>query len=281
MNKNNQNFVFRSINYLSDFSNWKTILRSSYIYVILLAVYIPLFFGLVFSFNQETPKGEFNTTWTKGTFENWRNLFDFGRDASAVNSFLLAFIVGFINVFLSLITVYALYRQKNKLAKPAVLSNSNIPLVNPDNITAIGLVLVFGLFFGITATDSEGFFRVIVGHVVMVIPYGISLSLPRSYKFNNNLFEASQDLGYSKLRSWFKTYFVYMLPSILMTFVVSFVFSIDDFIIARTVSNTSTLGTKLYEGAFQAWGLILGSIVLIITLVGNVIYTIINARKKK
>lgn len=115
----------------------------------------------------------------------------------------------------------------------------------------------------------------------MVIPYGISLSLPRSYKFNNNLFEASQDLGYSKLRSWFKTYFVYMLPSILMTFVVSFVFSIDDFIIARTVSNTSTLGTKLYEGAFQAWGLILGSIVLIITLVGNVIYTIINARKKK
>ncbi|SYV93370.1 Uncharacterised protein, partial [Mycoplasmopsis synoviae] len=36
----------------------------------------------------------------------------------------------------------------------------------------------------------------------MVIPYGISLSLPRSYKFNNNLFEASQDLGYSKLRSW-------------------------------------------------------------------------------
>lgn len=281
MNKNNQNFVFRSINYLSDFSNWKTILRSSYIYVILLAVYIPLFFGLVFSFNQETPKGEFNTTWTKGTFENWRNLFDFGRDASAVNSFLLAFTVGFINVFLSLITVYALYRQKNKLAKPAVLSNSNIPLVNPDNITAIGLVLVFGLFFGITATDSEGFFRVIIGHVVMVIPYGISLSLPRSYKFNNNLFEASQDLGYSKLRSWFKTYFVYMLPSILMTFVVSFVFSIDDFIIARTVSNTSTLGTKLYEGAFQAWGLILGSIVLIITLVGNVIYTIINARNKK
>ncbi|MFL1038050.1 ABC transporter permease, partial [Mycoplasmopsis synoviae] len=68
---------------------------------------------------------------------------------------------------------------------------------------------------------------------------------------------------------------------ILMTFVVSFVFSIHEFIIARTVSNTSTLATKLYEGAFQAWRLILGSIVLIITLVGNVIYTIINARKKK
>ncbi|MFL1058607.1 ABC transporter permease, partial [Mycoplasmopsis synoviae] len=100
-----------------------TILRSSYIYVILLTVNNPLFFVLVFSFNQETPKGEFNTTWTKGTFENWRNLFDFGRDASAVNSFLLAFTVGFINVFLSLITVYTLYRQKNKLAKPAVLSN--------------------------------------------------------------------------------------------------------------------------------------------------------------
>ncbi|WP_338068682.1 ABC transporter permease subunit [Mycoplasma nasistruthionis] len=114
----------------------------------------------------------------------------------------------------------------------------------------------------------------------MALPYGISMMLPRSEKFNNNLFEASQDLGYSKLQSWFKTYFIYMIPSIIMSVVVSSVLSFDDFIITRTVSNAPTLGTKLYEGAFEPWGLVLGTIVLLVTIIANIIYTIVKKHKK-
>ncbi|QIW62433.1 ABC transporter permease [Mycoplasmopsis gallinacea] len=257
------------------------ILKRSYIYIILTLVYVPLIFGFVFSFNQQTKKGEFNTTWTVGTTDNWANLFKDGRDLALVNTILLALIVSFLVISLSLITVYALYRQKNKLVRSSVISTSNIPLINPDNITAIGLVLVFGIFFGIISTDSEGFGRLIIGHTVMALPYGISLMLPRSEKFNNNLFEASQDLGYSKIASWFKTYFIYMIPSIIMVAIVSTFLSFDDFIIARTVSNTSTLGTKLYEGSFQAWGLVFGSIVLFMTIIGNIIYTVAKSKSQK
>ncbi|MFV8499910.1 ABC transporter permease [Mycoplasma sp. VS424B] len=261
-------------------SKISTFLRKSYIYLILAIVYIPLFFGAIFTFNEATPKGLFNTTWTKGTVENWIHLFDNDRISALVNSILLAIIVSFLVCVISLVTVYALYRQKNKTVRGFVTASSNVPLINPDNITAIGLVLVFGAFFGVVQTDNEGFARVIVAHTVMAIPYGISLMLPRSEKFNNNLFEASQDLGYSKIRSWFRTYFIYMIPSIIMAVVVSSVLSFDDFIITRTVSNSPTLGTKLYEGSFEPWGLVLGTIILFITIVANIIYTLVKKNKK-
>ncbi|AMD81297.1 spermidine/putrescine transport system permease PotC [Mycoplasmopsis canis PG 14] len=260
-------------------SKFTSFLRSSYIYIILAFIYVPLVFGVIFSFNQPTPKGEFNPTWTGSTLNNWRSLFDAGRDLSLVNTLLLALIVSTLVIVLSLITVYSVYRQKNKLLKTTLSTTSNVPLINPDNITAIGLVLVFSAFFGIVSVDDEGFGRVIIGHTIMTLPYGILLMLPRSEKFNNNLYEASQDLGYSKFRSWIRTYLVYMLPSIITVLVVSSVFSFDDFIITRTVSNTSTLGTKLYEGAFEPWGLVLGSIVLFIVLISNIAYAIYKSKR--
>ncbi|EFF41747.1 ABC transporter permease, partial [Mycoplasmopsis alligatoris] len=204
-----------------------------------------------------------------------------GRDIALVNSIIIAVIVSFLVISLSLVTVFALYRQKNKLIKGTVTGTANIPLINPDNITAIGLVLVFALFFGVIASDSEGLWRAIIGHTVMTLPYGISLMYPRSEKFSFNLYEASQDLGYSKIKSWFKTYFIYMMPSIIMVALVSSFLSFDDFIITRTVSNTSTLGLKLYEGAFEPWALVIGAILLLFTLIGNIVYVLFKAKSNK
>lgn len=246
--------------------------KKMYIYIILAFVYIPLLAGTVFSFNQTSKKGTFTTTFNRPTWNNWLHLFDSERDVALVNSIIIAIVTSIIVIAISLITVWSIYHQRQKIIKGTVTATSNIPLINPDNITAIGLVLVFAIFFGIISSDSEGLWRVIVAHTVMTLPYGISLMLPRSEKFNNNLLEASQDLGYSVVRSWFKTYFIYMLPSIIMTFVVSTVLSFDDFIITRTVSNTSTIGLKLYEGAFESWALVLGTILLFISLLGNIIY---------
>ncbi|WP_338068683.1 hypothetical protein [Mycoplasma nasistruthionis] len=128
-------------------SKMSQILRKSYIYIILGLVYIPLFFGAIFTFNSPTPKGQFNVTWTEGTTANWSGLLDEGRFTALLNTILLAIIVSFLVATISLITVYSLYRQKSKLIRTAVSWTSNIPLINPDNITAIGLVLVFGAFF--------------------------------------------------------------------------------------------------------------------------------------
>ncbi|MDC8937316.1 ABC transporter permease [Metamycoplasma hyosynoviae] len=252
----------------------KSFFKHFYIFLVLLSLYIPIFFGLIYSFNEPSAKGVFSvTSWNRTSWLAYKELFSKSHSLAFVNSFLLGFSTSIIVIIISLLTVFAIWRQKNKVLRTYIQSTSNIPLINPDVITGLTLAIVFNLIFlGTLRATNEGFFRSIIAHTVMCLPYGILIMLPKSDKFSKNIFEASQDLGYSKFKTWFKTYFVYMLGSIGFTFVITIALSFDDFIITRIVSNTETLGTQLYEGQFQAWSLAIGAISLIIVILGNAIY---------
>ncbi|WP_029513182.1 ABC transporter permease [Mycoplasmopsis primatum] len=254
---------------MNKFFKW---LKRIYIHIILLIVYIPLFYAAIFSFNSPTSKGFVRASWNGFTTLNWATFFNEGRGAALVNSIIIAFVVSILVVAISLFTCYGMWRQKNKNYGKWVLRSNNIPLINPDNITAIGLALLFSALFGTLASTKEGLFRGIIGHTVMALPYGITLMFPRSEKFNASYLEAAQDLGYNKISAWFKTYFIHMLPSSIFAGIVAAFLSFDDFIILRTVSNTSSLGTKLYEGEFRSWGLVVGAALLILVITGNIFY---------
>ncbi|WP_082847763.1 ABC transporter permease [Mycoplasmopsis meleagridis] len=256
-------------------------IKHSYIYIILALTYIPLCFAVVFSFNKPSDKGFLSSYWNRFSDEAWVNFWENGRDVALINSLIIALFTALLVIIISLITVFALWRQRNKKIASAVNSITNIPLINPDNITAIGLVLVFGLLFGTLANTEEGLIRGIVGHTIMSLPYGITLMLPRSDKFNKSLLEASQDLGFSPIRSWFKTYFIYMIPSIIFSGIVAAFLSLDNFIILRTLTNTSTLGTKLYESDFQAWGLVVGAALMFLTIIGNFVWIFYKIKNNK
>ncbi|UUD36728.1 spermidine/putrescine ABC transporter membrane protein [Mycoplasmopsis californica] len=253
-------------------SKLRDILYRSYVYVILFVTYIPLIFALIFSFNSTSKRGNLSFSWNQFSTDGWISFFTQSRDQALVNSFIIAFAVSVITIPLALVTVYALWKQKNKTYGHIVKATYNVPFINPEVVTAIGLILAYGMLFGTLKVTSEGIFRAILGHVVIALPYCITVMYPASEKFNKNLFEASQDLGYSKLRSWFKVYLFHMLPTIIFSFIITVFFSFDDFIITRLVSNTSTLGTKLYETSFRSWGLVVGGSLMIITLVGSLIY---------
>lgn len=254
-------------------------IRNSFIIFILVLTYIPLTFALIFSFNKPTEKKYVPTVWNGFSTENWREFFSESRDIALINSIIIAISVILIVIPLSLMTVFALWRQKNKIPETVVKSTYNIPLINPEVITAISLVITFSAM-GITLSyNSEGMLRAIFGHVIISLPYCISIMYPASEKFNKNIFEASQDLGYSKLRSWFKLYLPHMIPSIIFASTISAFFSFDDFIVTRLLSNTSTLGTKLYEGVFRSWGLVVGAALMMMTLIGSVIFTTVKIKK--
>lgn len=75
-----------------------------------------------------------------------------------VNSFLLGFTTSIIVIVLSLITVFALWRQKNRTIRTFVQGTSNIPLINPDVITGLTLAIVLNLIFiGTLKATNEGF----------------------------------------------------------------------------------------------------------------------------
>ncbi|AXE61006.1 spermidine/putrescine ABC transporter permease potC [[Mycoplasma] phocae] len=255
-------------------SKFKSFLKHSYIIAILACLYIPIIFGTIYSFNAPSDKGIFSvTTWNRFSYAAYVELFSKSHALAFINSFLLGLATSILVITLSLITVFSLWRHKNKTARTFVQSTSNVPLINPDVITGLTLAIVLNLIFlGTLKATNEGFFRAIIGHTVMTLPYGILIMLPKSDKFSKSIFESSQDLGYSKIKTWFKTYFVYMLGSIGFTFVITIALSFDDFIITRIVSNTETLGTQLYEGQFQAWSLGIGAISLLVVILANTIY---------
>ncbi|CAC13596.1 SPERMIDINE/PUTRESCINE ABC TRANSPORTER PERMEASE PROTEIN POTC [Mycoplasmopsis pulmonis] len=260
------------INFLKKFE----FVKKSYIWIILILFYIPLIYGFVFSFNSEPKKGSVSLlSWNGFSSKGWLELFSDERVNGLANSFLIAIINSFFVIVISLISVFAIWNQKNKMAKAGknfMHYSSSVPLINPDIVTAVALTLVFSIFFGTLYASSESFYRSVIAHIVMSLPYGIMLMYPRSEKFNKNLLEASYDLGYGKIKSWFKIYFVYMLSSIVFVFVITSFLSFDDFIITRITSNTSTIGTQLYEGSFQTWALALGAIMLLFVVLGNALY---------
>ncbi len=260
----------------------KEFLKSFYISIILLVFYIPLFFATIFSFNQTSNKGFITFThWNGFTWEAYKNLFSNQVIEAFMNSLLLGSIVCLMVITISLLTVFSIWKQKNKTIKIIKNTAANISLVNPDIIIGISLALFFSMSFGILSSESEGFFRAVIGHVVMILPYGILIMYPKSEKFNKSMFEASYDLGYPKVLTWFKTYFIYMLPSVSFTLIVSIVLSFDDFIITTITSNSTTIGTELYQGRFQSWALAIGSVLLLTTIFINIFLFISSHSFKK
>ena len=242
------------------------ILKKSYIYFILALFYIPLFVGAVFSFSTSAKKGDMPMT-LNVTNEGWINLFTDLRISYAFwNTVLISLIVAIVAVSLSLLTVFGLWRQKNILVKGYVQGTQNIPLINPDVVTAVSLSVAFGLMFGVLQRGNSGFERVIITQIVAALPFAIAIMYPKSQKFKQSVYEASKDMGYGPVKTWFKTYFRYMIGISMVAFIISIALSFNDFIITRIVSKEKTIGKIMYEGSLKPWVLAAGTVVLIIVL---------------
>lgn len=256
--------------------------KISFVSIVILVMYIPLLFLLIFSFNQTSNRGQISfDVWNGATFDAYIDLFQQEVILAFANSTIIAISTIIITTTLSLLTVFGLWKQKNKAVKLYTDGTNNVPVINADIITAIGIAILLTSMFGTLASENEGMGRAIVSHVVMTLPYSILIMYPRSEKFNESLFKASYDLGYGKIKTWFKTYFIYMLLPILFSVIVTTVFSFDDFILARIVTNVQTVGVQLFAGQFQPWALALGSLLLICVIIGNIIFIFIKIKQSK
>lgn len=259
----------------------RKIFSKSYVYVLIALFYIPLIVGFIYSFSAGAKRGNMSTIFNH-TNEGWNTLkTDTDKIIAMLNSIFLALIVALIVVVISLVTVFGLWRQKNRTARIYVAGTSNIPLVNPDIITAISLSAAFGAMFGVMSREDTGYIRLVIAQATMILPFGITLMNPRSEKFKITLLEASKDLGYGPIRTWFKTYFFHMIPVTAAVFGVALMMSLDDFIITRVVSKETTIGKLMYEGSLQPWVLALGAILMIITLSSTLILSAVLLRKER
>ena len=198
--------------------------------LIFLFLFAPIIILLVFSFNASK-----SLSVMSGVSLKWyQELF---RDANTLralrNSVLLAVTATVIATVLGTLTAWGIDRLRSGWYRKALNAVTDIPMVNPDIITGISLMLMFvfvGRIFG--AATSLNFWTMLAAHVTFCLPYVILQVLPKLQQMDKALPEAAMDLGCTPARAFFKVELPEMMPGIITGAIMAFTLSMDDFVIS-------------------------------------------------
>ena len=223
--------------------------RASKIYTALVMIFLfaPIAILLVFSFNRAKSLSVFS-----GFSLYWyRELFRDSETLKAVrNTLILAVSAALISTVMGTAAAVGMNRLRNKLLRSAMDSVTNIPMINPDIITGISLMLMF-VFVGrlIGASTSLSFWTMLIAHITFCLPYVILQVLPKLQQMDQSLPEAAMDLGCTPLRAFFKAVLPEILPGVITGMIMAFTLSLDDFVISYFTAGNGfqTLPIRIYN----------------------------------
>lgn len=215
-----------------------------YMGLVFLLLYAPILLVVVFSFNE----GGSLASFTGFSFKWYGELFgDEVALKSLFNSLILAVSSAIAATVLGTLAAFGLDRMRSKWLVSAISSVTNIPMMNPDIVTGVSMMLLFVALGGIIGLGNLlGFWTMFIAHVTFSLPYVILSVLPRFKQFDKSLREAALDLGCTPVRSFFKVEFPEILPGVLSGLMMSFTLSLDDFVISHFVSSPDFQTLPLY-----------------------------------
>ena len=215
-----------------------------YIGLIFLILYAPILVVILFSFNASGNLNDF----TCFTFYWYKDLFQNGEALDALkNSLLLAVSASLLATLLGTLAAFGIARAKNKYYQTALESVANIPMMNPDIVTGVSMMLLFVGVFGLLKTGASlGFGTMLIAHTTFNLPYVILSVLPKFRQMDKSLTEAARDLGCTPVQTFFRVELPYVAPGILSGLMMSFTLSLDDFVISHFVSSPDFKTLPLY-----------------------------------
>ena len=219
-------------------------LSKFYIGIIFFLLYIPIAVLIVFSFNGAGSLAEFSGF----TFDWYAELFqDQEAFSSLKNSLILAVCSSVIATAIGTFGALGLHRMRNRYAKAAINSMMNVPMMNPDIVTGVSIMLLFVALAGILGSNSVfGFGTMLVAHITFNLPYVLLSVMPRIKQLDKSLLEAAQDLGCTPARAFFKVELPQIVPGIISGLMLGFTMSLDDFVISHFVSSPDFQTLPLY-----------------------------------
>ena len=222
---------------------------SSKIYsgIIFVFLFAPIAILLIFSFNESkslSVMSGFSLKWYKELFRDTNTL------QALRNSLLLAVVATAIATVMGTAAAWGIDRLRCRWYRRVLSSVTDIPMINPDIITGISLMLMFvfvGRLFG--ASTSLNFFTMLAAHVTFGLPYVILQVLPKLQQMDKALPEAAMDLGCTPIRAFFKVELPEMLPGIITGAIMAFTLSMDDFVISyfNVGNDFQTLPIHIYS----------------------------------
>ena len=206
------------------------VLSKIYTGLILLFLFAPIAIMIVFSFNGQQSTAVmsgFSFRWYEALADNARLL------ESLRNTLILAFSAAIVSTIMGTAAAIGIFRLRKKYLRVALDTVTNIPMINPDIITGISLMLMFvfvGRLFGLA--NKLSFWTMLIAHITFCLPYVILQVLPKLQQMDKSLPEAAMDLGCTPLRAFFKVELPELMPGILTGMIMAFTLSLDDFVIS-------------------------------------------------
>ena len=223
-------------------------LSRAYVFLVFGILYIPIITLVFFSFNSSDSTAVF-----EGFSLKWyAELFSSPDTFTALrNTLILALSSALLSTVIGTAAAEGIYRMKSKLLKKTITSITDIPMMNPDIVTGMSMMLFFVAVVGILNIeyDSIGFTAMLIAHTTFCLPYVILSVLPVVEDLGSSLSEAAMDLGCTPVQSFFKVELPNILPGIISGFIMAFTLSLDDFVISYFVgsSNFQTLPLLIYS----------------------------------
>ena len=243
-----------------------------YTFLIFLFLYAPILVLIVFSFNDtETGSravwGGFSLRWYKKLFED-RLILEALR-----NTLLIAVVSAAVSTALG---------TMKRLPRRIMMTITNFPMVNPEIVTGVSLMLLFVSAVKLFGGRSLGMGSLFAAHITFCLPYVILSVLPKLRQMDPNLYEAAQDLGCTPVKAFFKVVLPEIMPGIVTGLIMAFTLSIDDFVISYFTSGTTqTLPIYIYSMTRKRISPEINALSTVLFAVVMVLLIIINIRSFK
>ena len=253
----------------------KTVSRV-YTCLIVLFLYAPILVLIVFSFNDTETASR--TVWSGFSLKWYQRLFEDRLILEALrNTLIIAVVTAVFSTILGTVAAVGISALK-KLPRKLMMNITNFPMVNPEIVTGVSLMLLFVFAVQAFGGKSLGMASLIMAHITFCLPYVILSVLPKLRQMNPNLYEAAQDLGCPPVKAFFKVVLPEIMPGIVTGFIMAFTLSIDDFVISYFTSGTTqTLPIYIYSMTrkrispeINALSTVLFAVILILLIVVNV-----------
>ena len=213
--------------------------------IIFTFLYAPIVVLIVYSFNNSTHRvrwGGFTFKWYGELFHNelimealWVTL------QIAVLSAIIATVIG-------TLAAMGIYRMNGKL-RNLMMGINNIPMVNPEIVTGISMMLMFVAIYRATGFLRPGFGTLLLSHITFCIPYVVLQVMPKLRQMNKHQYEAALDLGCRPAQAFFKVVLPEIMPGVITGALMAFTMSLDDFVISYFNSGASAqnLSVTIYS----------------------------------
>lgn len=257
-------------------------LANLYLILVMLFLYVPIFVLIVFSFNETKSRSVFSgftLDWYARLFNNDIII------SSLMNTIIIAILASIISAILGTLAAIGINSMR-KFPKAVIMNITNMPVINPEIVTGVSLMLLF-VFFAARMNLEFGFVTLLIAHITFDVPYVILNIMPKFKQMDPHLYEAAQDLGCSPFMAFRKVILPEIMPGIVSGFLMAFTYSLDDFVISyfTTGSTSQTLPITIYSMTrrkispeINALSTLIFLVVVIILIVKNIIET--RAAKK-